>query len=81
MSETCDNCLYCELHLEEAPCNSCEEFSQHKSVFAEVERLKTAIINCLNANGHLADGDNCTLIDLKRAVSEYNITKKEQAIL
>ena len=37
----------------------------------ENARLRTAIINCLNNNGHLADGDNCTLIDLKRAVPEW----------
>jgi len=35
---------------------------------AEIERLKTAIRETLADNGHLADGDNCTLIKLKQAL-------------
>lgn len=34
----------------------------------EVERLRKAIIKTLYDNQHLADGDNCTLIELKRVL-------------
>ena len=33
---------------------------------AEVERLSAGIAACLDTNGHLADGEDCTLIGLKR---------------
>jgi hypothetical protein len=33
-----------------------------------IERLVSAIEKTLDENGHLADGDNCTLINLKRAI-------------
>ena len=33
---------------------------------AEVERLRAGIAECLHTNGHLADGEDCTLIGLKR---------------
>lgn len=36
----------------------------------ELERLRGAIRKTLDENGHLADGDNCTLIHLKRAIGE-----------
>lgn len=36
----------------------------------EVERLRGGIRKTLDENGHLADGDNCTLIYLKRAIGE-----------
>jgi hypothetical protein len=39
----------------------------------EVERLRAAIIQTLNENGHLADGDNCTLIALKRAMPDWEL--------
>jgi hypothetical protein len=35
---------------------------------ADIMRLHGAIEKTLLDNGHLADGDNCTLIDLKRAI-------------
>ena len=35
---------------------------------AEAERLRAGIGECLRQNGHLADGDNCTLIGLKRCL-------------
>jgi len=35
---------------------------------AENERLRTAIEETLEENGHLADGDICTLIKLKQAL-------------
>lgn len=33
----------------------------------EIERMRSHITDCLNDNGHLADGEDCMLIDLKRA--------------
>lgn len=36
----------------------------------EIDMLRAAIRKTLDENGHLADGDNCTLIDLKRAIGE-----------
>lgn len=38
-------------------------------VWEEIERLRGAIQQTLYENGHLADGDNCTLISLKRALT------------
>lgn len=35
---------------------------------AEVRRLRLAIETTISENAHLADGDNCTLIVLKRAL-------------
>lgn len=40
----------------------------------EIERLRAAIARTLDENGHLADGDNCTLIDLKRALPEWELS-------
>lgn len=37
---------------------------------AEVERLRAAISQTLDANSHLADGDVCTLLALKVALRE-----------
>lgn len=37
---------------------------------AEVERLRAAICQTLDANGHLADGEVCTLLALKIALRE-----------
>lgn len=38
----------------------------------EIGRLRGAIEQTLNENGHLADGENCTLIVLKRALRKPN---------
>ena len=35
---------------------------------SEIDRLRAAIQQTLDENGHLADGDVCTLIVLKRAI-------------
>jgi hypothetical protein len=35
-----------------------------------IAELESAITKTLNENGHLADGDNCTLADLKRVMGE-----------
>lgn len=37
----------------------------------ERKRLTAAIQHTLDENGHLADGENCTLIALKRAVGDW----------
>lgn len=42
----------------------------------EVRRLRAAIQQTLDENGHLADGDNCTLIVLKRALMGPNASGK-----
>ena len=34
----------------------------------EIDRLRTAIQTTLDENGHLADGEDCALIELKRAI-------------
>jgi len=39
---------------------------------AEIAMLRLAIQKTLDENGHLADGDNCTLIRLKRALETPN---------
>lgn len=48
----------------------------HRHVVAELyeenARLVNAIEKTLEENGHLADGDNCTLILLKRALKNVN---------
>jgi len=36
-----------------------------------------AIIKTLKNNGHLADGDNCTLIDLKQVLIEQGIDNEQ----
>ena len=44
-----------------------------EQTIAEVELLRAAIVQTLNENAHLADGDNCTLIALKRALPEWEL--------
>ena len=39
-----------------------------RSAKQTIERMRAAIEITLKENGHLADGDNCTLIYLKRAI-------------
>lgn len=41
----------------------------------EIDRLRGHIIDCLNENGHLADGECCTLIELKRAVPDWELSE------
>jgi hypothetical protein len=38
-----------------------------------VAELEAAIVTTLNENGHLADGDICTLIGLKRAMPTWEL--------
>ena len=44
-----------------------------EQAYAEVLRLRSAIQQTLEENGHLADGDDCTLILLKRALTTPNV--------
>lgn len=39
-----------------------------RALISEVERLRGVIEQTLDNNRHLADGDDCTLIDLKRSI-------------
>ena len=39
-----------------------------EKVKAERDKYRDAILSCLEENRHLADGDQCTLIGLKRAL-------------
>lgn len=36
-----------------------------------IQRIENAIRKTLDTNRHLADGDDCTLIDLKKALPEW----------
>lgn len=44
---------------------------QLEEYIERVRQLEAAIITTLEENGHLADGDNCTLIALKRAMPNW----------
>jgi hypothetical protein len=37
-----------------------------------IKELESGIIKCLEENLHLADGDNCTLRELKKLVPDWN---------
>lgn len=54
---------YCGEHEE-------PEYAALRILAAEVRRLRAAIDITLTNNAHLADGDNCTLITLKRALED-----------
>ena len=43
-------------------------FACEKIKNSEIDRLRTAIRKTLDENGHLADGEDCALIELKRAI-------------
>lgn len=45
------------------------ESYERGALLCEIDRLRAAIEQTLDENGHLADGDNCTLIVLKRSVT------------
>ena len=53
-------------------CNM-EITEEHHAAIVEIERLRGHIIDCLNDNGHLADGEDCTLIYLKQAVPDWEL--------
>jgi hypothetical protein len=44
---------------------------------AEVARLRAGIEVCLRTNGHLADGENCTLIGLKHCLRDARAERAE----
>lgn len=44
-----------------------------KNLTAERDKLKAAIEKTIADNLELADGDNCTLIDLKRALAQDKV--------
>lgn len=43
-----------------------------EGLMAEIERLRAAITKTLEDNRHLADGENCTLIHLKRVINQQS---------
>lgn len=45
------------------------ESHERKALLDEIDRLRAAIWETLNANLHLCDGEQCTLLVLKRAVN------------
>lgn len=47
---------------------------------AEVERLRAGIGECLRTNAHLADGEDCTLISLKRCLHDPTIAPRQSAL-
>lgn len=53
-----------------------DEANRSASLFGqaadEIERLRAAIQQTLDENGHLADGEVCPLIVLKRALDHYH---------
>ena len=40
-------------------------------LYDHIQRIENAIRKTLDKNRHLADGDDCTLIDLKKALPEW----------
>ena len=46
---------------------------------AEVERLRAGIGECLRTNAHLADGEDCTLIGLKRCLHDPAAAPRQSA--
>ena len=44
---------------------------------AEVGRLRAGIAECLHTNGHLADGEDCTLIGLKRCLRDSRVERSD----
>ena len=55
----------------ELSCDECNDryaalTAERDQLRAEAERLRAGIADCLSKNGHLADGEDCTLIGLKR---------------
>jgi hypothetical protein len=56
--------------IAEAECKTLEKECDTCFVRKERDALRAAILQTIEENGHLADGENCTLIALKRAVGE-----------
>lgn len=56
-----------------------EAIARAESAEREVERLRAGIGECLRANAHLADGEDCTLIGLKRCLHDSGAARAEAA--
>lgn len=78
MEQMIEQCLYSILVVAddcEAECEpdrarllrTCARFLED-----EIQRYESAIQKTIDENGHLADGDNCTLIHLVRAMKTPN---------
>lgn len=53
-------------------CHELYDKAQETDVLRDrAKQLENAIRKTLDENRHLADGDNCTLIDLKKALPEW----------
>ncbi len=58
-----------------------EFWRPHVSVLsAEVRRLRAVIAETLRDNAHLADGEDCTLINLRRAIAPNNALSNSHEI-
>lgn len=55
-------------------CRGTESY-ERAILLAEIDRLRSAIRETLDKNGHLADGDNCTLLTLKRALPDWELVE------
>ena len=51
------------------------ESYERAALLAEIDRLRSAIRETLDENAHLADGDNCTLLALKRALPDWELAE------
>jgi len=49
--------------------SECPACGSREKLQSEIKRLVSAIVETIEENRHLADGDNCTLAKLKRAVN------------
>lgn len=49
------------------------ESYERAALLGEIDRLRAAIRKTLDNNGHLADGEVCTLIELKRALPDWEL--------
>ena len=59
----------------------CKLANEKSALVRENMRLRNAIQQTLDENGHLADGDNCTLIVLKRAIEVPNVDVRGRPLL
>lgn len=51
------------------------ESHERAILLAEIDRLRAAIRLTLDKNAHLADGDVCTLLALKRALPDWELAE------
>ena len=57
-----------ELSCDQCNARTAALTAERDQLRAEVARLRAGIADCLSENGHLADGEDCTLIGLKRCL-------------